>query len=172
MVAGKAKYGPPFSVGSLDLDCNCMGWEVRQTVKKMSFWKDERGSAYIELLWAIPVIVFLIVGGIAIGQLIVKQLNLLHSERETLRQTAIAGYYDYKAQRTLTQSLHEFGIDPGQVNVQATPYRQSFGNPVSVRLSMNLRLQMFGTSTPIVIPVHAEGTMASQYIPPTPRSGP
>lgn len=139
-------------------------------MKTVFFWKDERGSAYIELLWALPVIVFLIVGGMAVGQLVVKQLNLLHSEREALRQTAIAGYYDYKAQQTLTQSLRESGIDPGQVNVQATSYRQSFGNPVFVRLGSNVRLRMFGADTPIVVPLHAEGNMASQYIPPFPRS--
>lgn len=141
-------------------------------MKRAAIWKDERGSTYIELLWAIPVIVFLVVSGMAVGQLIVKQLNLLHTEREALRQTAIAGYYDFKAQQTLTQSLREFGLDPTQVNVQATSYRQSFGTPVFVRLSMNVQVRLFGADTPIVVPLHAEGNMASQYIPPAPRSTP
>lgn len=138
-------------------------------MKKYSLWKDERGSAYIELLWGIPVIMFLIVAGIVVGQLALNQLNLLHSEREALRQTAIAGYYDYKAQRTLVQSLRELGIEPSQVNVQATRYRQSFGDPVFVRLSMNVRVKLFGAQTPLVVPLQADGTMASQYLSPAPR---
>jgi hypothetical protein len=138
-------------------------------VKKHSFWEDERGSAYIELLWAIPVIMFLIIGGLVVSQLVVNQVNLLHVERETLRQTAIAGYFDHKAQRTLRQSLRELGINPSEVSVQATRYRQSFGDPVSVRLRMNIRIQLFGAKTPLVVPLRANGTMASQYIPPQRR---
>lgn len=136
---------------------------------KKSFWFDERGSAYIELLWAIPIILVLIVAGTVVGELAVKQLNLLHAEREALRQTAIAGYYDYKSGRTLVQSLQESGIEPSQVNVQATRYRQSFGNPVYVRLNMSVRVRLFGAATPLNVPLHAEGTMTSQYIPPAPR---
>lgn len=127
--------------------------------------RDERGSAYLEILIALPILVLLIFGGMSIAKLAGTYINLLQVEHQVLKQEAIAGYFDAKAQSMLTTSLASMGIPQNQVAVSATTVREPYGSPVTLSLSMPYRISLFGQNTPIAVTVHVNETALSSYVP-------
>lgn len=127
--------------------------------------RDERGSAYLEILIALPILVLLIFGGMSIAKLAGTYINLLQVEHQVLKQEAIAGYFDVKAQSMLMTSLASMGISQNQVAVSATTVREPYGNPVTLSLSMPYRISLFGQNTPIAVTVHVNETALSSYVP-------
>lgn len=124
-----------------------------------------KGSIFVEMLMVLPLLLFVVVGGFALSELLAAYYHVAHATSLGMHQMMIDGGYTERAETIILSYLSNTHIDPNKTQITATPAVQPYGSPLSLRLQYSYPLNIMGyIQAPVMINIEHRGT--SVHVPP------
>lgn len=126
----------------------------------------QRGSAYVELVLVLPVLLFLLFAILEGGILMGVDNSLVSVVDYGIRAMAVEGGMTEEIEEKVRQQLNLRGIDPDQVRIEASWQPVQFQEEIFLRLHYDYPLRLFAIEDvlEITIPLKAETVGISEHV--------